>query len=101
MPMTREDRRKAIEFFVSDVFAPKVTERIQQFLSVYSQQIQANTIRSMETGMPCVHAPVILQMGDIYTKLIDHLCDYEDLLKPKQHAQVAEPKQPEVTVQIQ
>ena len=79
MSMTIEDKRKAIELLVQDVFMPEHNLLLAQFLVDYGNSLKQSTLLSMQLGVQVGLPPVHFDLRVPTTKLINNLVEIEVL----------------------
>ena len=81
--MTPEDKVKAIEFLVHDVFIAEHNRRLAHFLAAYGKQVRDSTMLSMQIGIPVQHEPLKFDLREPVDKLISNIIAVEVLFKKK------------------
>ncbi len=81
--MTDEDRTKAIQFLIHDVFMPEYNRCFKQFIDEYGKRVQDDTKHFMQTGTPINRPPIQLNITEPMAKLTMNIIAIEVLFKKK------------------
>lgn len=79
--LTPEEKRRAVEYLVHEIFIPQHNRRLAVFLVKYTEAVRRSLTLSIQTGMPIQLPPVHFDIRDACENLVDNLVGVEILTK--------------------
>lgn len=92
MPASIEDRRKAVQYLVHDVFVKAHNRQFALFLVQYTETIRRSILLSAETGIPINLSPTVFDITKPCDDLVAHILTLDVLTRPPDGT--PEPSQP-------